>query len=85
MDDKLFEAIPVQALRIPGGWGSQTSRQSGHEGGKVVSPTHWLPLILQEIFVVFVPVRGWVDPRATVQLEGLYQWKIPSNLQPSSL
>jgi hypothetical protein len=75
---------PGQALRVRGGWGSQISRQLAHEGGKIVSPTHWPTL----------PPRkySWysfllVNPRATVQPEGLYQWKIPmmpSGIEPTT-
>jgi len=53
---------PQQALRVPGGWCSQISRQSAHKGGKVVSPTHWPPLP-QEIFLVLIAVMRPSQPQ----------------------
>ena len=77
---------PGEAMRVPKRWGSQISRLSVHEVGKVVSLTHWAPL-RQEIFLVLISVGGWVDPRTIVRPEGLYQWKIPmtpSGIEPAN-
>jgi hypothetical protein len=77
---------PGQDLRVPGRWGSQISRQSAHEGGKVVSPMHWPPLPTTK-YTWYSFVRGRVDPRPIAQPEGLRQWKIPtpSGIKPATV
>ena len=73
------KSVPLQAWSGPRG--SRKLRfpdfmTTAQGGGKVVSLTH-RPHLPQEILLVLISVRGWVDPRAIVQSEGLCQWKIP--------
>jgi len=44
------KANPLEALRVPGGRGSQISRQSEHKGDKVFSPMNrqpWYSFLLE--------------------------------------
>jgi len=81
---------PGQVLRFPGGWSSQISRQSAHEGGKVVNPTHRPPIHpppSHKIFLILISIRGLVNRMAIVRPQGLCQWKIPlthSGIEPAT-
>jgi hypothetical protein len=83
---------PGQAQRVPGGRGSQISRQSAHEGGEVVSPTHRPPLPPRKYswYSFLLEAESHYDPRAIVWPEGLCQWEFEwphqeSNPRPSGL
>ena len=76
-----------QALRVPGGCSSQISRQSAHEGGKVVSLTQRPPLSPRKYSWYSFLLETESNPRAIVRPEGLCQWKIPmtpSGIEPTT-
>jgi hypothetical protein len=77
---------PGQALRVPAGWGSQISRQSAHEGGKVVSLTHQPPLSPGRFPATHFYWR-LSQPQGHSAAGGLCQCKIPvtpSGIEPAT-
>jgi hypothetical protein len=60
-----------QAQRVPGSWGSYISRQSAHEGCKVVNPTHRPPLPPRKYSWYSFLLEAESTPRAIVWPEGL--------------
>jgi hypothetical protein len=64
-----------------------SSRQSAHRWGWGCQPYAPVALYIPGRFLVLISVRGWVDHRAIVRLEGLGQLKnqMTSRIEPATL
>ena len=65
-----------QVLIVLGVWDSQIPRLRAYECYRFVKPRH-RPPFPQDIPLVLISVKVWIDTRDIVHPKGLYQWKVP--------
>ena len=81
------KAIPLQAWTGPVGSGRVRLPDFKTIGTWRWSAVRTARLYHQEIFLLLISFRGWVNPRAIVRPERLCQWKIqmtPSGIKPAT-
>jgi len=67
-------------------WGFQEVEAPSFQENRIMNVAT-AAFTIQEIFLVLISVRGWVDLTAIVRPEGLCQWKIlmtPSGIEPAT-